>query len=171
MILSGLEILKRMNESIIIKPFDKKSLNPNSYNLSLHNELLIYEEEILDMKKNNRISKVTIPPEGLILKPGILYLGRTVEYTETRDLVPVIEGRSSLGRLGISIHLSSPYGNVGFKGYWTLEISCIQPVKIYAGVEVCQIYYHHLDGEFLPYLNGKYNGNTGIQASKLFEEF
>jgi dCTP deaminase len=171
MILSGREILKRLNKDIIITPFDEKQLNPNSYNLRLHNELLVYDDYILDMKKENKTSILTIPEQGLILEPGKLYLGRTYEYTETHNLIPTLEGRSSVGRLGLSVHISSPYGNVGFKGYWTLEISCVQPIRIYAGINICQIYYHLIQGDYDRYSSNKYQSNTGIQPSMLFKEF
>lgn len=170
MILSGKEIEKNINKEIIIEPFDLNQLNPNSYNLSLHNELLIYDNNQLDMKKDNAVSKVIISNEGYLIEPGKIYLGRTKEYTETKSFIPTIEGRSSLGRLGISIHISSPYGNIGFKGFWTLEISCIQPVIIYPDVNICQIYYHQISGEYNHYSSKKYQNNEGIQSSKLFEE-
>ncbi|OOE13846.1 dCTP deaminase [Fictibacillus arsenicus] len=171
MILSGLEIKKNIGKDIVITPFDEKQLNPNSYNLRLGKELLLYEVEILDMKKKNKTKLITIPEEGLILQPGKLYLGRTLEYTETNNYIPTIEGRSSIGRLGLTIHFSSPYGNIGFKGYWTLEISCVQPIRIYEGVNICQIYYHTIKGDFENYSGLKYQNNKGVQPSYLYKEF
>lgn len=171
MILSGLEIKKQLGGEIIIEPFDDKYLNPNSYNLRLHNELLIYEDEILDMKKINTTRSLNIPEEGLLLEPGKLYLGRTLEYTKTEKYVPMLEGRSSIGRLGLFIHVTAGFGDVGFSGFWTLEIHCIQPVRIYAGVEICQIYYHSIEGEYEKYCSGKYQNNTGIQPSLLYKDF
>lgn len=171
MILSGLEILKRQGNDILIEPFSEKRLNPNSYNLSLHNELLIYSDEVLDMKKPNSFEKLLIPDEGLVLQPGKLYLGRTVEKTFAKNLVPKLEGRSSIGRLGIHIHITAGLGNVGSKGHWTLEIFCIQPVRIYANVEVCQVYFHELLGDFKLNYNGKYHDNSDVQPSFLYKEF
>ncbi|MDR1705539.1 MAG: dCTP deaminase [Clostridiales bacterium] len=171
MILSGLEIKKKINGDIIISPFDEKRLNPNSYNLRLHNELLVYDDAILDMKKLNAASLITIPEEGLMLKPGKLYLGRTVEYTETKSYVPMLEGRSSIGRLGMYIHVTAGFGDVGFKGYWTLEIHCVQPITIYPYTEICQIYYHVIEGEYIEYNSGKYQNNNGIQPSLLYKDF
>jgi len=141
-ILSGREIKKKLGKEIIIEPFEEKRLNPNSYNLRLHNELLVYDEEILDMKRENKVKKITIPEEGLVLETGKLYLGRTIEYTATDGYVPMLEGRSSVGRLGLFIHVTAGFGDVGFRGYWTLEIFCVQPIRIYSEVELCQIYYH-----------------------------
>lgn len=171
MILSGLEIKKHIGKEIIIDPFDEKNLNPNSYNLRLHNELLVYDEPVLDMKKPNKTKKLVIPEEGLVLEPGRLYLGRTLEYTKTDKFVPMLEGRSSVGRLGLYIHVTAGFGDVGFSGYWTLEIQCVQPIRIYAGVEICQIYYHLIVGEYEKYSSGKYQNNSGIQPSLLYMDF
>lgn len=171
MILSGKEIAKHIGKEITIEPYDPKRLNPNSYNLSLHRELLIYESDVLDMKTPNAVRKITIPEEGLVLKPNRLYLGRTNEFTKTEGFVPMLEGRSSTGRLGLFIHVTAGFGDVGFSGYWTLEIFCIQPVKIYPNVEICQIYYHDIHGDYEPYQSGKYQNNTGIQPSKLYLDF
>ena len=82
MILSGKEILKHMGKEIIITPFDEKRINPNSYNLSLADELLVYEQDELDMKKPNPTKRIVIPEEGLLLEPNRLYLGRTNEFTK-----------------------------------------------------------------------------------------
>ena len=171
MIFSGLEIKKRLGTDIIIEPYDEKFLNPNSYNLRLHNELLVYDEELLDMKKANKSSTITIPDDGLILYPGKLYLGRTMEFTKTNNCVPMLEGRSSVGRLGLYIHVTAGFGDVGFTGYWTLELHCVQPIKIYPGIDICQIYYHTLQGDFVEYKSGKYQNNTGIQPSLLYKDF
>lgn len=171
MMLLGKEIEKKLGSEIIIEPFNRKQLNPNSYNLRLHNELLVYDEDILDMKKENKTKSIIIPEEGLVLEPGKLYLGRTIEYTETKNYVPMLEGRSSIGRLGLFIHVTAGFGDVGFKGYWTLEIFCVQPIRIYPSVEVCQIYYHGIDGDYEEYSSGKYQSNKGIQPSLLYKDF
>ena len=171
MILSGKEILRHMGKDIVIEPFDPGRLNPNSYNLSLANELLVYDEETLDMKKKNSASKLIIPEEGFVLQPNRLYLGRTNEYTRTDRFVPMLEGRSSTGRLGLFIHVTAGFGDVGFSGYWTLEMFCVQPVKIYPNAEVCQIYYHDICGDYEPYKSGKYQNNTGIQPSMMYRDF
>ncbi|MFT5368686.1 MAG: dCTP deaminase [Candidatus Latescibacterota bacterium] len=171
MILSGKEIEKRMGTDIIIDPYDKSRINPNSYNLSLHDQLMVYQDHELDMKRANPTETISIPPEGLLLDTNKLYLGRTQEFTETQNLVPMLEGRSSVGRLGLFIHVTAGFGDVGFKGYWTLEIFCVQPVKIYAGVEVCQVYFHTIEGEHENYASGKYQNNSGIQPSLLYRDF
>ncbi len=170
MVLSGLEIQRLLGGDIVIDPFDPSRLNPNSYNLTLHNELMIYEEVILDMRKANRVRRIAIPAEGLVLQPNQLYLGRTVERTETHNLVPMIEGRSSIGRLGLFVHVTAGFGDVGFRGYWTLEMFAVQPVRVYPGVAICQIFYHSLQGPFLEYASEKYQNNADIQPSLLFKE-
>ena len=186
MILSGLKIAEEVKAGrIFISDFDEKRLNPNSYNLRLADELLFYCEETkdilgkkvtkpgctLDMKRNNRYEIFNIPEEGYVIYPGYIYLGRTMERTRTDGYVPMLEGRSSVGRLGIFIHATAGFGDVGFDGYWTLELSCVQPVRIYQGVEICQIYYHTIDGEYVPYMSGKYQKNTGVQPSMLWKDF
>lgn len=170
MILSGTEIKRHLGKDICISPFDEKNLNPNSYNLSLHDELLVYEEVVLDMRKSNRVERVKIPEDGLVLAPNQLYLGRTVERTETHNFVPMIEGRSSVGRLGLFVHVTAGFGDVGFCGYWTLEMFAVQPVKIYPGVSICQIFFHQIVGDIVEYSSDKYQHNRDIQPSLLFRE-
>jgi len=170
MILSGHEIEAQLGRNIVIDPFDPARLNPNSYNLTLHEDLIVYEEVVLDMRKPNRYRRIKIPPEGLVLQPNQLYLGRTAERTETHNFVPMIEGRSSIGRLGLFVHVTAGFGDVGFCGFWTLEMFAVQPVRIYAGVAICQIIYHDLRGSFTAYHSNKYQHNTDIQPSMLFKE-
>lgn len=171
MILSGKEIRKNLGSSIIIEPYSDYQLNPNSYNLRLHERLLVYNDSVLDMKRENLSTEVIIPPEGLTLEPHRLYLGRTVEFTATEKFVPMLEGRSSIGRLGLFVHITAGFGDVGFKGFWTLEMFCVQPITIYPDVEICQIFYHTIEGDFEPYQSGKYQNNQGIQHSLLFKDF
>ena len=181
MILTGPEIERRLGTDIKIDPFEPTRLNPNSYNLSLHDELLVYDDLELDMKKPARHSRHRIPEGGVMLTPHRLYLARTAERTETRNLVPMLEGRSSVGRLGLFIHVTAGFGDVGFCGYWTLEMFAVQPVRIYAGVEIAQIFYHTLEGDVTEYARvgrrkqgakgGKYQNNHDIQPSLLWREF
>lgn len=170
MILSGQQIKANLGTNIVIDPFEESQLNPNSYNLTLHNELMVYEEVVLDMCKPNRVRRLTIPPEGLVLGPNQLYLGRTAERTETHNFVPMIEGRSSIGRLGLFVHVTAGFGDVGFCGYWTLEMFAVQPVRIYPGVQICQIFFHEISGSIIEYSSEKYQNNRDIQPSLLFKE-
>lgn len=171
MILSGKEIKNKLGKGILIDPFDESRLNPNSYNLRLHQDLYVYDNDHLDMRSENKIKKLVIPPEGLVLEQHKLYLGRTIEHTTTTDCVPMLEGRSSIGRLGLFIHVTAGFGDVGFAGFWTLEMFCIQPIRIYPGVEICQIFYHTIKGEYDHYVSSKYQNNTGVQASLLYKDF
>jgi len=171
MILTGEEIRSRLGADISISPFRDEHCNPNSYDLTLHNELLVYEEVVLDVKEPNRYRRMTIPEEGLILSPGQVYLARTVEYTETKRLVPMIEGRSSLSRLGLFVHGSGGFGNIGFQGHWTIELFTVQPIRIYAGIRICQIAYHEIVGNVGEFESSKYQNNHDIQPSMMFKEF
>jgi dCTP deaminase len=172
MILTGPEIRKQMeNKKIVIDPYRDDLINPNSYNLRLHDELMVYDDEVLDMRKLPAHRRIKIPEEGIQLAPGKLYLGRTLEYTETRDFVPMLEGRSSMGRLGLFVHVTAGFGDVGFKGFWTLEMICVQPIRIYAGVQICQIFYHTVQGDIMEYKSNKYQNNRDIQPSMLYKDF
>lgn len=181
MILSGNSIAKEIERgNIAISDFDISRLNPNSYNVRLADELLVYENSLLDMKCEQPYEIKRIPERGFTLIPGKLYLGRTMEHTETHGFVPMLEGRSSIGRLGIFIHATAGFGDNGFKGFWTLELSCVQPVVIYAGVEIAQLYFHTIlddDGDGLQNCpitydaRGKYQNNKGIQPSMIWKEF
>lgn len=171
MILSGLKIKEKLGKEILIEPYCEKLLNPNSYNLRLNNELLIYKNKNLDMKCINQVEKIIIPEDGLLLEPGKLYLGRTYEFTKTDCYVPMLEGRSSIGRLGLFIHVTAGFGDVGFNGFWTLEIMCIQPIRIYPYIEICQIFYHSIEGEYTKYKSNKYQNNSDIQPSLLYKDF
>jgi len=172
MILSGKEIKKQVKKgNIDIDPFTDEQINPNSYNLRLHPDLLVYDNDILDMREKNPASPLVIPDNGLLLEPHKLYLGRTVERTSTDKYVPMLEGRSSVGRLGLFIHITAGFGDIGFDGFWTLEIFCVQPIRIYSGLEICQIFYHTIDGDFDLYRSKKYQSNRGVQPSMLYKDF
>ena len=170
MILTGKEIEKRLGSDIVIEPYNEDQLNPNSYNLRLHNELMVYTSDVLDVKQKNPTQTIVIPEEGYVLEPGQLYLARTAEYTETHGLVPMIIGRSSVGRLGITAHITSGFGDIGFCGCWTMQLTCVRPVRIYPDMRICQIFYHSVLGEYEEYNSGKYQGSDGIIPSKLYKE-
>ena len=158
MILSDKRILEQIETGqIVIEPFDQACLGTNSYDVHLSRYLAVYIDEQLDARKHNKVQEIIIPDEGLVLMPGKLYLGVTEEYTETHATVPFLEGKSSIGRLGIDIHATAGKGDVGFCNTWTLEISCVQPVRIYAGMPVGQLIYFVVDGEIANYYNRKRN--------------
>jgi len=165
MILSDSRILEEIEKgTIVIEPYDRKNLGSNSYDVHLGKYLALYNDNLLDARKHNEISHFEIPAEGYVLQPHTLYLGVTLEYTETHAHVPFLEGKSSTGRLGIDIHATAGKGDVGFCNAWTLEISCVQPVRIYAGMPIGQLIYFTAEGEVVNKYdrkaNAKYNGRT-----------
>ncbi len=131
---------------------------------------MIYEGEILDASRPNKTKTIPIPEDGYVLRPGQLYLGRSLEYTETHGFVPILQGRSSVGRLGVTVHITAGFGDVGFCGYWTMQLTCVKPVRIYPGMKICQIYYQTILGDYEEYDSQKYQNNSSIQASRLYEE-
>lgn len=162
MILSDTEILAAIEAgTIVIEPFDRESLGSNSYDVHLGPYLAVYEDEILDARCHNKVRHFEIPPEGYVLLPQRTYLGATLEYTETHRHVPFLEGKSSVGRLGIDIHATAGKGDVGFCNHWTLEISVAQPVRVYAGMPIAQLIYFEVKGDIaMPYNrkpSAKYN--------------
>jgi dCTP deaminase len=168
--LSGLKIEEELGKCIHIVPFKRENLNPNSYDLTLDNILRIYERGVLDVKHDNPTRKEIIPESGYRLLPGILYLGSTVETTETIKYIPMIEGKSSLARLGISIHATAGFGDIGFCGKWTLEISVIHPVIIYPFMKIAQIYFDSIEGPFELY-KGKYQHQGSAVPSQSWRDF
>ncbi len=148
MILSDKKILEQVRQgTIVIKPFKVSDLGGNSYDVHLSKYLAQYVDKTLDAKKHNKVRHFEIPKRGFVLKPGQLYLASTEEYTETHKHVPFLEGKSSTGRLGIDIHATAGKGDVGFCGFWTLEMSASKPVKIYAGMPIGQLIFYVVDGK------------------------
>ncbi len=165
MILSDKKILEAIESGdIVIEPYDRACLGTNSYDVHLGKHLANYRDPVLDARKHNEIDHFEIPEEGFVLKPGVLYLGVTAEYTETHHAVPFLEGKSSVGRLGIDIHATAGKGDVGFCNHWTLEISCTQPVRVYAGMPIGQLIYFLVEGDIERFYNkksdAKYNTRT-----------
>jgi dCTP deaminase len=165
MILSDKRILEEMDcGHIIIEPFRRECLGANSYDVHLGKHLATYKDRVLDAKLHNEVLFFEIHRDGFILQPNTLYLGVTMEYTETHCHVPFLEGKSSTGRLGIDIHATAGKGDVGFCNTWTLEISCAQPVKIYPGMPIGQLIYFTVEGEIDTFYNtkddAKYNNPT-----------
>ncbi|MEZ4909816.1 MAG: dCTP deaminase [Saprospiraceae bacterium] len=170
MILSDVEILDAVqNGSIVIEPFDIKCLGTNSYDVHLGKYLAVYESFELDAKKHNTLHHFEIGEDGFVLMPGTLYLGVTEEYTETHKAVPFLEGKSSVGRLGIDIHATAGKGDVGFCNAWTLEISCVQPVRIYAGMPIGQLIYFKVEGSINNYYNIKSDAKYNERSVKPVE--
>jgi dCTP deaminase len=150
---------------IAITPYTPDQLGVNSYDLRLSNHIakvMPNRREAVD--KNGMPSMSWIDPysspvmdhyeideDGFLLKPYNLYLASTLEYTYTSsEYVPMIVGKSSIGRIGLSIHQTAGLGDAGFAGHWTLELSVIIPVRIYRGMPIAQIFWHELNGKADP---------------------
>lgn len=165
MILTDKEILSLMEtKDIVVEPFRRDCLGSNSYDVHLGKTLATYKERTLDARKHNQIDYFEIPEDGFVLMPEVFYLGSTLEYTETKKHVPFLEGKSSVGRLGIDIHATAGKGDIGFCNFWTLEISVKQPVRVYAGMPIGQLIYFEVKGDLLTPYNekpsAKYNQKT-----------
>lgn len=187
MVLTGREIMVQMEAGAIhISPFISAHLGPNSYDVCLNPKLLVYdlpEGEALDMKKENATRALVIPEAGLVLQPGTLYLGCSNETATSKRFVPMFEGRSSIGRLGINTHITAGFGDVGW-GYlpdatgelvcqfptWTLEIEVVHPIRVYPNVRIGQVYFMRPEGE-VTFYKGKYTRQREPQASRLFQDF
>lgn len=173
---------------IDIDPFDERLAGPNSYDVHLADTLLVYHRHQVSPNGNarnwlatdepNTTEPITIPPSGLLLYPGTLYLGRTVERTKTAGYVPWLDGRSSMGRLGLFIHTTAGRGDSGFgcntpDGLgctWTLELSVIHPLHIKPGLRIGQLTFFSTEGEQSLY-KGRYaaQGDAPV-ASRLHED-
>ncbi len=163
MILTDVQILEAIDKGdIVITPFDRACLGTNSYDVHLAAHFAVYEDESLDAKKHNKIRHFDIGPDGFVIQPGELYLGVTEEYTETHSAVPFLEGKSSVGRLGIDIHATAGKGDVGYCNSWTLEISCVKPVRIYPGMPIGQLIYFQVAGP----IENRYNRKPGAKYNE-----
>ncbi len=187
MVLTGPEILRQMElGNIHISPFHPEHLGPNSYDVTLNSRLLVYRlpgGAVLDMKADNPVDALEIPETGLVLEPGILYLGCSNETATSCRFVPMFEGRSSIGRLGINTHITAGFGDVGW-GYlpdatgklqcqyptWTLEIEVVHPIRVYPNVRIGQVYFMTPEGT-LSFYKGKYTLQKEPRASQLFQDF
>lgn len=171
MILSGLKIKEEVNKGkITIKPFNEKDINPNSYNYTLGNYVKIYTEDVLDAKRKQEVKVIPIPDEGLVLEPNKVYLGFTNEIIGSNYYVPVITGRSSTGRLGLFVQITSDLVDIGFTGRLTLQLHATQPVKIYKGMKIGQIMFWRIFGKVHLY-DGKYQNSEGPRESEVWKDF
>jgi dCTP deaminase len=171
MILTGSKIKSEQAKgNLQIEPFDEKQLNPNSYDFRLGNTLLVYEDGVLDAAKNNRTKTLTIPPEGLVLQPDVLYLGHTEEVIGSKVYVPILRGKSSTGRMGLFINITADLIDIGSLGQFTLMLHTVQPLRIYPGMRIGQVTFWHTSGEVNLY-DGKYQGSRKPVASQSYRDF
>lgn len=183
-ILSGLAIESEYYRGEIeIEPFDREQINPASYDLRLGSRVLVYERAIhgtnyvsnsppsLDSARENPTEEFLFT-RSLDLYPGRLYLMHTIERVCTRTLVPIVDGKSSIGRLGVFVHVTAGYGDPGFDGQYTLEVLATYPTRVYAGMRFCQIRFHRLEGEPIDYqVKGNYPREPAPVASRSWKQF
>jgi dCTP deaminase len=170
MILTDSQILDEMKRgAIVVEPFDPSCLGSNSYDVHLGRTLAVYRDEVLDARAHNQVDYLEIPDDGLILLPHRFYLGVTQEYTETHRHVPFLEGKSSIGRLGIDIHATAGKGDIGFCNTWTLEISVKLPVRVYAGMPIGQLIYFEVAGNVATLYRAKANAKYATRTDKPVE--
>jgi len=169
-ILTGPEITKAVSDDRIrIDPFSAEQVNPNSYNVRLGDTLLTYTDEVVDAYRANPTSATRLDEQGLVLRPDQLYLGHTVERVGSDEYVPLLFGRSSVGRLGLFVEITAPIGDIGFHGQWTLMLSSVRPLRVYPGMKIGQIMFFVSKGEIDLY-EGKYQAAAGPQASRYWRD-
>lgn len=165
-ILTGDEIHRQWQRGAIrIDPFDAARLNPNSYNFTLGSTLRVYSFAELDARLDNPTTEFTIGEDGFVLEAGRLYLAGTAEVLGGTKFAPTFAARSSIARLGLSIHLSSGLGDIGYEGRWTLQLLPTAPVRVYPGMEIGQMMWWVPSGDIVCY-DGKYQGAQGPRASE-----
>jgi len=137
-------------------------------------DLIANNSNIYDVRQEPETVSFKINKEaGWILKPGIGYLMHTRERIWTQKFVPIVDGKSSIGRLFLLIHFTAGYGDPNFDGQYTLEVSALHPVKVYPGMRIGQIRFHTIEGSLVKPYNGNYVGEAaqGAVASRAWRQF
>jgi dCTP deaminase len=188
MILSDRDIMDQIKRGrIIISPFDPGTqLQPSSVDLRLGDAFRIFRHTMkpfIDPKKDKNTDEYTEQVkvgEGqyFIIHPHEFVLGSVMEHIEVPDdLVARLDGRSSIGRMGVVVHSTAGFVDPGYKGTLTLEITNLgkMPVALYPGMRICQISFQKLcSPSEVPYnkkKNAKYLGDKGPTGSKISDEF
>jgi dCTP deaminase len=148
-ILSGPEIHEYIKSGRIqVSPFNPKHLNPASLDLTLGDEVVEYLiDGVIDVRKPPEVRRRKIGPEGFVVQAHSTYLMHTAERLCAWDTVPVIDGKSSLGRLFVSVHQTAGYLDPGFNGQATLEVTSYHSVRVYPGMRFCQVRFHPIVGQ------------------------
>lgn len=188
MVLSDRDIKKALNDKVIKifpAPSLSEQLGSNSLDLRLGNTFRVFEHSrfaFIDPFEKNSSTEVTREivvkdKDRFIIQPGDFVLGTTVEYVELPDnLVGNLEGRSSIGRLGVIIHSTAASVECGWRGKITLELANMgkMPVALYPGMRICSISFVQLTSPAeIPYFKkktAKYIGQKGPGESKVHEE-
>lgn len=140
--------LLRWHGTLAITPWRDDALGPNSYDVTLAKRMACFASRLVDVAEPPVMEEFVIPDTGFLLEPGILYLGVVQEHVRTPvDIVPDVDGRSSVARCGLSIHCTAGRGDAGYAGHFTLEMWCVQPIRIYAGMPIGQLYFSNVVGE------------------------
>ena len=165
------ELIK--NGKLIVDPYEESNVQASSIDLRLGNQVLIYESEFIDVKKSDINVKTIQIEDSFIIKPKAFVLATTLEYIKLpEDITAFVEGRSSLGRLGLFIE-NAGWVDAGFEGQITLELynanSC--PIKLYAGMRICQVVFARLDSPAQNPYRGKYKGQKGATPSRIYMDF
>lgn len=142
-----------INGSVRIAPFVEQQLNVNSYDLTLANTLKVYkpnldgEVPILDPTKPNKMTEIFIRPNGYIMVPGTLYLAQANEQIWSDKYVFELTGKSSLARLGLTVHETAGFSNLGHDFKYVMEMTVVHPVRVYPNMPIAQIFIHSTIGE------------------------
>ncbi len=175
MILSDRSIKELIKKGrLAIEPYKEENVQASSIDLTLGGELIFYRSECIDLKSGHiPVEKLIIPEEGILIPPKAFLLATTEEYIKLpEDITAFVEGRSSLGRLGLFIE-NAGWVDAGFEGQITLELynanNC--PIRIYKGVRICQIVLARLDAKAEKPYSGKYQGQRGATPSKVYMDF
>lgn len=172
MILTGREIEKNVTHGKIhIKPFVHGNVNPNSYNYRIDSNLLEIVSSPLDARIPSQVCEIPFTKEGYVLSPGKIYLSNTYEEIGSDYFVTSLIGRSSLGRLGLFLQISADLGNIGAKHRWTLELKCVQPLKIYPKMIIGQVSFWQVLGSREHQYQGKYGEHLSAHSSEIYKEF
>jgi dCTP deaminase len=177
MILSDRSILQELDKgNIVIDPFNPLHLNPNSVDLTLAPTFKVYTEPVLDPRKENRFIEMTIPEHGYVLQPGEVYLYACNERIGVKNNIRAkVEGKSSLGRLGLFVHVTAGFIDTGFEGSLVLELVATRRIVVYPNMKICQVEFARVEGEILETYDqktgSKYHGQTGVQESLMHKNF
>lgn len=173
--LTGKEILRQAElGNINIGEINPSYAGPNSYDIEIGDTITTYRNIAgvtpLDMADKDSMETYTydIPEEGVVIYPGQLYLVSSRYQVGSNMFIPIITGRSSVGRMGISVHQEAGFGDLGFYGKWTLQLSTIYPVRIYPFIRMAQIYFLTACGERDKLYSGKYQNSLGEAGSKIY---
>ncbi|MEU6346260.1 deoxycytidine triphosphate deaminase [Streptomyces sp. NPDC046977] len=172
MILTGPAIAAAVaTGEIAFDPFDPVRLSPNAYDWRLGETLRICDGD-LDSASPTPFAETSIPDGGLVLEPGLLYLGVTLERTGSERYAQLLNGDRTTGAMGIWVHVSAPLGHAGHAIRWTLEIRAARPARVYPGMTFGKLVFLQTFGASASYqqLGTKYTATDGIDISRLYEE-